>query len=158
MFGNLKRFFSGGNIPVEEPILPISTRIGKTLVVLHTNGDIEGDMDAVEHYLEVTPITAFAEDRIIFWLLLQYWRQKKELDEFHAQYEDEKEIHLPNLVMQNTYPSVMANVYPFTFDSNPLVEFDADKLKQGIVEIKPAKARAVETKKVPVKIKYEHIK
>ena len=73
-------FKSGVQVPQVGPILPIDTQIGVHKLVLHADGRIEGDIEAVEHYLRNFSTSAFVEDRMLFWLFLQWWRQQKEME------------------------------------------------------------------------------
>jgi len=105
MLGYLRTIFGMKDnnyiVPVEEAIIPIKTYLGHNKIVLREDGSIEGDYKAVESWLRHTKMTAFAEDRIIFWLLLNYWRQQKEIEKYSSLLNDE-----PKPVTVNTVPTM----------------------------------------------------
>ena len=77
---NIVNFFKNGvQMPVNEPVLPVmNIPFGNTMISLHTDGRITGDMKALEKYLTTTAVERFAEERILFWLLLQAMRAQRQ--------------------------------------------------------------------------------
>ena len=80
LWTNIVNFFKNGvQMPVNEPVLPVmNIPFGDTMISLHTDGRITGDFKALEKYLTTTAVERFAEERILFWLLLQAMRSQRQ--------------------------------------------------------------------------------
>jgi hypothetical protein len=174
-------FQSGGvAVPNVGPILPIDTQIGAHRLILHSDGRIEGDIDAVEHYLKTFSTSSFVEDRMLFWLFLQWWRQQKEMeklmkdmaDNYHQSPEEEDLAEIEqqlkpvpvydmfeeegnNAIANTPLPEFLKPVTPveeFEANSGPLIIEEPVKMpKKG-----PKREKVIMTANGPVTVKYDH--
>jgi hypothetical protein len=165
MLDKLKVLFDGSNIPVEEPFFPIKTSLDGNPLTLHADGRIEGDYEAIKAYFENGTINAFSEDKMIFWLFMQWWKQQRQFEIWKKDFEEQRHdpgqeesfdwvseqpavenIHLP--IANNTVVEIIPSVTP----ADP-----ADAHPAFTAARKERKEKIVYTENGPVKVNYDHI-
>ncbi len=171
MFGRIMRFIRFlrsysyySNLTI-GPVIPIKTNLGVNNVLLNADGTIEGDFDGCEHWLKSVEVRTGPEDRIIFWLLLQYWRQRKEMETLLMDMRDAPFANTVYLNKSSDDPMYPANSHP-VYELIPpgsnigeVVYTDAGELCHQIPTVKPTIIPMPPPKQLAItkKLDFEHI-
>lgn len=160
MFGAIRDLITQRiSIPETGPVLPVLIQLGETQVTLHADGKIEGNYEAAKAHLEKHQVNVFAEDKIIYWLLMQVWRQQLSYAETNPETEWSAGTSMPE--------------YTLTHGPDEVLQFDGPQLvkeyKQAhIIDPLPVapkpldlnrnrREKVIMTDKGPVNMKYKHI-